>query len=137
MEEEISLEKMTPHEVSSGYSPLALAYIGDSVYDLRIKSYFVFKANMQPEKYHKIVSGIVSANAQARFIESYLDQLNEDESAVYRRAKNSSPHTKAKNASMEDYLKATGFEAVIGYLFMSGQYARMDEIINASFDGHN
>lgn len=134
MEEGLSLIKefLSPHEVSSKYSPLALAYIGDSVYDLKIKSCFVFRSNMQPEKYHKKVSTIVSANAQSAFIETYLDKLTEEELSVYKRARNSSPHTKAKNASLENYLKATGFEAVIGYLYMSGQLERLEEIINAS-----
>lgn len=134
MEEGLSLIKefLSPHEVSSKYSPLALAYIGDSVYDLKIKSCFVFRSNMQPEKYHKKVSAIVSANAQSAFIETYLDKLTEEELSVYKRARNSSPHTKAKNASLENYLKATGFEAVLGYLYLSGQLERLEEIINAS-----
>ena len=62
--------------------------------------------------------------------------LTEEEQAVYRRARNSSPHTKAKNASLEQYLKATGLEAVIGYLYMSGQYERIGEIIRAVFEFH-
>ena len=66
---------LSPHDVSSKYSPLALAYIGDSIFDLYIKSHFVLDANMQPEKYHRIVSKIVSANAQERFVDSYFDKL--------------------------------------------------------------
>ncbi len=124
---------MTPHQVSSTYSPLALAYIGDSVFDLLIKNHFVFRSNMQPEKYHRRVTQIVSANFQSKFIEGYKDRLTEEELAVYKRARNSSPHTKAKNASLTDYLKATGFEAVIGYLYMSGQDERIKEIIDAVF----
>ncbi len=131
---DVKIKYMSPHEVSSKYSPLALAYIGDSVYDLKVKSVFVFKANMQPEKYHKKVSSIVSANSQAAFIDDFMDKLTEEELGVYKRARNSSPHTKAKNASMETYLKATGFEAVIGYLYMSGQHDRLDEIIGCSIN---
>ena len=136
MEEGLSLQKdfMSPHEVSSKYSPLSLAYIGDSVYDLEVKSYFVFRSNMQPEKYHKKVTTIVSANSQAEFIESFMDRLTEEEIAVYKRARNSSPHTKAKNASLDNYLKATGFEAVLGYLYMSGQHDRLSEIISDSIE---
>lgn len=127
---------LTPHEVSSRYSPLALAYIGDSVYDLEVKTHFVLESNMQPEKYHKKVSMIVSANSQSEFIESILDELTEDELSVYKRARNSSPHTKAKNASLQNYLKATGFEAVIGYLYLSGQSERMQELITLSIEKH-
>ena len=128
-------EVMKPTEVSSRYSPLALAYIGDSVYDLLVKRYFVMKSNMQTEKYHKKVSSIVSANSQAEFIEGYMDSLTEDEQAVFKRARNSSPHTKAKNASLQNYLKATGFEAILGYLYLSGQNERLYEIVDKSVEG--
>ncbi|MEE3398561.1 MAG: ribonuclease III domain-containing protein [Eubacterium sp.] len=116
------------------YSPLALAYIGDSIYDLMVKKHFVIKSNMQPEKYHKVVTSIVSANAQSAFIDSYMDKLTEKEQAVYKRGRNSSPHTKAKNASLENYLKATGFEAVLGYLYLSEQEDRLKEIIDESIN---
>lgn len=116
------------------YSPLALAYIGDSIYDLMVKEHFVKQSNMQPEKYHKIVTSIVSANAQSAFIEEYLEKLNETELGIYRRGRNSSPHTKAKNASLENYLKATGFEAVLGYLYLSEQKERLTEIVNLSIE---
>ena len=94
------------------------------------------KANMQPEKYHQKVSAIVSANAQAEFVEKYMDSFSEDELAVFKRARNSSPHTKAKNASLENYLKATGFEAVIGFLYLSEQKDRLEEIIASVFEHH-
>ena len=127
---------MTPHEVSCKYSPLALAYIGDSVFDLEIKRYFVLQANMQPEKYHQKVTSIVSANAQAEFIEYYMDNITDDELVVFKRARNSSPHTKAKNASLENYLKATGFEAVIGFLYLSEQNDRLKDIITSVLKFH-
>lgn len=139
MEESVVLldeQALSPHEVSSKYSPLALAYIGDSIYDLLVKKSFVLRSNMQPEKYHKKVTSIVSAKAQSAFIESFMDNLTEEEQAVYKRARNSSPHTKAKNASLQDYLKATGFEAVLGYLYLSGQNARLDELVQSSIRFH-
>ena len=139
MEESVVLldeQALSPHEVSSKYSPLALAYIGDSIYDLLVKKSFVLKSNMQPEKYHKKVTSIVSAKAQSAFIERFMDNLTEEEQAVYKRARNSSPHTKAKNASLQDYLKATGFEAVLGYLYLSGQNARLDELVQSSIKFH-
>ena len=116
------------------YSPLALAYIGDSIYDLMVKKHFVIKSNMQPDKYLKVVTSKVSANAQSAFIDSYMDKLTEKEQAVYKRGRNSSPHTKAKNASLENYLKATGFEAVLGYLYLSEQEDRLTEIIDESIN---
>ena len=122
----------TSKEVISSYSGLALAYIGDSIYDLLVKKYFVMKSNMQPEKYHKIVTSIVSANAQSSFINYYMDKLTEEEQDVFRRGRNSSPHTKAKNASLQNYLEATGMEAVLGFLYLSGNEERLLKIVEDS-----
>ena len=112
------------------YSPLALAYIGDSIYDLKIKEYFVMRSNMQSEKYHKLVTGIVSANAQSEFVDSIMQQLTEQELEIYKRGRNSTPHTKAKNASLSNYLKATGLEAVMGFLYLTGKSDRISELID-------
>ncbi len=127
---------MSEHEVSSRYSALSLAFIGDSIYDLKVKTFFVKRSNAKVESYHKKVSSVVSADSQSRFIESILDELREDELAVYKRARNSSPHTKAKNATLGDYLKATGFEALLGYLYLSGQSERLDELVVRSLQFH-
>lgn len=110
------------------YSPLTLAYIGDAAYELIIRSIFVKKANCQPQKLHRQVTSCVSAKAQARMIEALQPFLTEEEAGIYRRGRNSKPYTKAKNASMEEYLEATGFEAVMGYLYLQGRYARMNEL---------
>lgn len=110
------------------YSPLALAYIGDSIFDLTVKEYFVKRVNMQPAKYHHRVSQIVSARSQAGYIDARLDTFTEKEQEIYRRGKNSSPHHTAKNASILEYTKATGFEAVIGYLYLSGNTDRVRSI---------
>ncbi len=112
------------------YSPLALAYIGDSVFDLKIKSYVVEKVNMQSEKYHNIVTAVVSARSQAGFIDAFYDKFTETEQDIYRRARNASVHSKAKNASMAEYKKATGFEAVLGYLYLIKDDVRLDEIVS-------
>ena len=113
------------------YSPLTLAYIGDAVYELVIRTVFVKRANCQPQKLHQKVTSCVSAKAQARMIEALLPNLTQEEAGVYRRGRNSKPYTKAKNASMEQYLKATGFEALIGYLYLEGAFERMNELIVA------
>ena len=111
------------------YSPLALAYIGDSIYDLKIKSYVVDKTNMQVEKYHAIVSKVVCARYQADFADRFMDSFTETEMDVFKRGRNAEVHTKAKNASMAEYKKATGFEAVLGYLYMTKNYERLDELV--------
>lgn len=116
------------------YSPLALAYIGDAFYDLIIRTVVVEQANRPVRDLHRIVVGYVSAEAQAKIASVLLDRFTEEESAVYRRGRNAKPHTKAKNASMEDYLKATGFEAVLGYLYLGDNTERALELVRDGLD---
>lgn len=111
------------------YSPLTLAYIGDAAYELIIRTILVKKANCQPQKLHHQVTACVSAKAQAKMIEVLQPHLTEEEARVYRRGRNSKPYTKAKNASMQEYLEATGFEAVMGYLYLQEQFERMNELV--------
>lgn len=111
------------------YSPLTLAYIGDAAYELIIRTIFVKKGNCQPQKLHQRVTACVSAKAQASMIEALQAHLTDEEAAVYRRGRNSKPYTKAKNASMTEYLEATGFEAMIGYLYLKREFARMNELV--------
>ncbi len=111
------------------YSPLALAYIGDGVYDLIIRTVVVERANRPANALHHATVKYVSANAQSRIVQALMDQLTEEELSVYRRGKNSKPHTTAKNATLADYLKATGFEAVLGYLYLAGRMDRALELV--------
>ena len=112
------------------YSPLSLAYIGDSVLDLYVKKHFVLQANMQVQKYHRLVTAVVSAVNQAAFMDAYVPGLSEEEQGVYHRGRNASVHTKAKNATMAEYKKATGLEALLGYLYLSGKEERLTELMS-------
>lgn len=107
------------------YSPLTLAYIGDAVYDMIIRTAVVEGANRPAGELHRITVKYVSAGAQAQIVQALMEELTEDERAVYRRGKNAKPHTTAKNASHADYMKATGFEAVVGYLYLTGDFRRI------------
>lgn len=111
------------------YSPLTLAYLGDAVYEMVIRTICVKRTNMQTQKLHRKVTGYVSAKAQAKMVDALLGELTEEEESIYRRGRNSKPYTKAKNASMEEYLKATGLEALIGYLYLQKEYERMNVLI--------
>ena len=111
------------------YSPLTLAYLGDAVYEMVIRTICVKRANMQTQKLHRKVTGYVSAKAQAKMMDALAGELTEEEESIYRRGRNSKPYTKAKNASMEEYLKATGFEALVGYLYLQKEYERMNALI--------
>lgn len=111
------------------YSPLVLAYIGDGVFDLIVRSFVVNKGNVQVNKLHHRTSAIVKAESQAKMIDFLEDKLNEEELAVYKRGRNAKSHTSAKNASIQSYRKATGFEALLGYMYMLGQNERMMELV--------
>ena len=111
------------------YSPLTLAYLGDAVYEMVIRTICVKRANMQTQKLHRKVTGYVSAKAQAKMMDALIGELTEEEESIYRRGRNSKPYTKAKNASMEEYLKATGFEALVGYIYLQKEYERMNALI--------
>ena len=116
------------------YSPLTLAYIGDSIYDLVIRSILVNKGNTPVNKLHQRASQIVKAPTQAAMILALMDELTEEEADWYRRGRNSKPHTKAKNASTIDYLDATGFEAVLGYLYLTGDMDRICELVTRGLE---
>ena len=116
------------------YSPLTLAYIGDAIYDLVIRTVVVERANRPNGDLHHITVKYVNAGTQARMIEALQDRLTQEEQSVYRRGKNSKPHTMAKNATPADYRKATGFEAVMGYLYLKGETERMLELIRTGIE---
>lgn len=116
------------------YSPLTLAYIGDAVYDLVIRTVVVERANRPANELHHITVGYVSAGAQAKIAVALMEEFTEEEQSVYRRGRNSKPHTMAKNASAGDYLKATGFEAVLGYLYLSDRMDRVLELIKKGIE---
>lgn len=111
------------------YSPLALAYIGDGVYDLVIRTIVVGEANTSANRLHRRTSSMVKASAQAAMIESLMESLDEEELSVYRRGKNAHSPTVAKNATLSDYHKATGFEALMGYLYLTDRFERMVELV--------
>ena len=116
------------------YSPLTLAYIGDSIYDLVIRSILVNKGNTPVNKLHQRASQVVKAQTQAAMILALMDELTDEEKDWYRRGRNSKPHTKAKNASTMDYLEATGFEDVMGYLYLTGDMDRICELVNRGIE---
>ena len=107
------------------YSPLTLAYIGDAIYDLVIRTIVVERGNKSANNLHKKAVTYVNARVQARMIDALESELTEEETAVYHRGRNAKSYTAAKNASVIEYRKATGFEALIGYLYLQGQQERM------------
>ena len=132
MEESLILlkEKFHLKETDANqYSPLVLAYLGDAVYEILIRTIVVSEGNMQVNKLHKKSSALVKAAAQAEFLMAIEEDLTEEEHAVYKRGRNAKSFSMAKNATMKDYRMATGFEALMGYLYLSGKTERMVDLV--------
>lgn len=116
------------------YSPLTLAYIGDAIYDLVIRTVVVERANQSANNLHKKTVRYVNARVQAKMIEALESELTEDEVAVYHRGRNAKSYTSAKNASIIEYRKATGLEALCGYLYLTGQQERLLRLVHEAIE---
>lgn len=128
--EMLRLKPVKPEE----YSPLALAYIGDAVYEVAIRTLVMNRGNTQVSKMHKRTAGLVKAEAQANFYRILEDELTEEEKSAYRRGRNAKSATMPKHASMKDYRMATGFEALMGYLYLTEQFERMAFLLGTGLD---
>ena len=117
------------------YSPLTLAYIGDGVYELIIRTILVKKGNCPVNRLHKKASSLVKAAAQSGIMEIIEKELTPEELSVYRRGRNAHSPTMAKHATMADYRRATGFEALIGYLYLQKEYRRIVDLIKIGLKG--
>jgi ribonuclease-3 family protein len=115
---------------------LALAYIGDAVYELYVRHRLLSKGNVKPNQLHRQAIQYVSAKAQAQIILSLLERaiLTEEEQAVVRRGRNAKSATIPKNTDVQTYRYSTAFEALIGYHFLGNNEERMKELIRYSFD---
>lgn len=116
------------------YSPLTLAYIGDGIYDLIIRTVVVERANRSANELHKRTTKYVKAQAQAAMISVLEEHLTEEEAAIYKRGRNAKSYTTAKNASVGDYRKATGFEALMGYLYLEDKMERALELVKTAIE---
>ena len=126
MERLLKEKDVKPNELS----PLTLAFIGDTVFDLLVREDLICKANRPANDLHNLAVQKVKASAQAGFIEKIMPYLTEAELAVYKRGRNAKSGHLPKNASQSDYHMATGFEALIGYLYLSDKIERIKELFN-------
>ena len=113
-------------------SPLELAYLGDTVFDLIVRTRLVCDANEPVNKLNRKATAIVNAASQSRMVEILEPLFTEEEAAVYHRGRNAKAATHAKNASIQDYRRATGLEAVFGYLYLQGKMDRIMELYEAA-----
>lgn len=119
---------------AASYSPLVLAYLGDAVYELAIRTLVVNEGNRQVNKMHKESASLVKAGTQMEFLLAIEDELTEEEKSVYRRGRNAKSVTMAKHATMKEYRMATGFEALMGYLYLQGRLERLAELLGLGLD---
>lgn len=112
-------------------SPLTLAYVGDAVYEMVIRSILVGRGNCPVSRLHREATHLVRAGAQAQMLRTLEPLLTPEEASVSRRGRNAHSPTMAKNATVAEYRHATGFEALIGYLYLTGQTERMLTLIKA------
>ena len=116
------------------YSHLVLAYIGDAVYEVMIRAKVVNKGSIQVNKLHKKSAELVKAGTQAAMIRLLEEELTAQEHAVYKRGRNAKSVTMAKHATMADYRTATGFEALVGWLFLEERFERLTELVSMGLE---
>ncbi len=121
-----SLDAVEPGQVA----PVILAHLGDAVYEVVVRSVIDTRSNRQIVKVHKEIVKYVNASAQSKIITALEPELTEEEAEIYRRGKNAHTNTFPKNGTKADYHRATGFEALVGYLFLKGETDRMLELIS-------
>lgn len=124
---------LTP-QTARGYSPLALAFVGDSIYEAFIRTKLLLAANQSAAKLHRTAVSFVRAGAQALAMQALLPLLTEEEADIYKRGRNAHSHTVPKNADVTEYRAATGFEALVGYLYLSGQTDRLTHVMEQAYN---
>lgn len=140
MEERVTILEAVKREFGCGeidirtYSPLTLAYIGDAIYDLVIRTIVVERANTSPNNLHHKTVRYVNARIQAQMIEALMEELTEEEKTVYKRGRNAKSCTTAKNATVIEYRKATGMEALCGYLYLTGKQERLLSLVKTAIE---
>lgn len=134
MEKAIKETFRMPDINADQYSPLTLAYMGDCAYEIVIRTLLVHKGNTHVDRLNKRASNLAKAATQSQIIGAVMESLTEEEVTIYKRGRNAKSYTSAKNASINDYRRATGFEALIGWLYLKGDFKRMTEIIRLGFE---
>ena len=118
-------------------SPLVWAYIGDSIYEQFIREYLVIHTEYKPHRLHIEATKFVKASAQAKILKEIEELLTEEEKDIIRRTRNTKNHHLPKNSNVQEYMYATAFEGLIGYLYLTKQKDRLNIILNMSIQKNN
>ncbi len=129
-------EKMDKAKANN-INSIVLAFVGDAVYSLFVRERLTFLTDLKTGQLNKMATAEVNASAQAKFAQDILPILTEEELAVFKRARNAKKPTKAKHASISDYNSATGLEAVLGYLYIIGDFERLNFLLNRGLDNES
>ena len=127
MEELFKIDR--PEEEINLLSPLTWAYIGDAIFELYVRTNLVNKTNLKPHKLHIEAINYVKAKAQAEFLQKIEEILTDEEKDIVRRGRNTKNHHLPKNSNVQEYMHATAFEALIGYLYLTKRHKRLEEIL--------
>ena len=111
-------------------NPLTWAYIGDAVYELYIRENLIKNTNLKPHKLHIEAVKKVKAGAQSEILQKIEEKLNDEEKDIIRRTRNTKNHHLPKNSNVKEYMYATAFEGLIGYLYLTGKQERLNEILS-------
>ena len=126
----ISLFDTVSKEKARAISPITLSFVGDAVYSLFVRQKLVLLHDYSPNELQKNTSSEVSAHGQSALLERILPKLTEEEQGIYKRGRNAKKSTRSKNASVYEYNNSTGIEAVIGYLYLCGEYDRISCLLS-------
>ena len=118
---------------ANNLNPIVLAFVGDAVYSLFVREKLTFSCDLKAGELNKLAVSSVRASAQAQFLNEILPILNEDELSVFKRARNAKKNTRAKSATVSEYNASTGFEAVLGYLYITGNIERLNYLLNKGY----
>lgn len=129
-----SKDNVITKEKARQLNPLVLAFVGDALHSLYVRKRFSLSSDCKTNALQKNTSRVVKASSQSKQLEGLKDILNEEEIDIARRARNTKTNNVAKNSTLSDYKRSTSFEAVVGYLYLTGQYERVMEILNKGFD---
>lgn len=125
-----TLDEKITKDKANNMNPVVLAFIGDAVYSLFVREELSFHHDFKTGELNKLASMKVNAKAQADYVSKILPELTEEELAVYKRARNTKKATKSKSSTVAEYNMSTGFEALVGYLYVIGEMERLNYLLN-------